>query len=271
VARRTRGGGDGGGGSERWLGTYGDMVTLLMAFFVMLFAMSETDAKKFEAFVAGLAGPFGNTAIREGLLDAGTGLTPGSPSVPEPLLLVPEVAASVQVPGEGGPAQAADEAEAQLEQVQSGLEQALEGAGLAEVAQFRRDERGLVVTIASDSVLFATGSTAIGDRGRQIVGTIAPILAGIPNTVLVEGHTDNAPLDRGGYTNWNLSTDRAVAVLNLLAGAHGVDPRRLGAAGYGEFRPLADNAAPEGRSANRRVEVVVVPLGPPAGAAPPAG
>ena len=126
----------------------------------------------------------------------------------------------------------------------------------------RLDSRGLVVSIATDDVLFASGSPVLSAAGREIIDALAPILAGFDNQVLIEGHTDTVPLNENGYTNWNLSADRGLAVLEILE-AGGINPRRLSATGYGEFRPISDNSTDEGRAANRRVEMVIVAGAPP--------
>src|SRR5207244_6602293 len=88
--------------------------------------------------------------------------------------------------------------------------------GLANSVTFTAESRGLVATIATDRVLFETGSSQVGVEGQRIIGAIAPTLVRLTNPVLIEGYTDNVPLNSNGYTNWNLSTDRAVAVLQTL-------------------------------------------------------
>ena len=268
----------------RWMGTYGDMVTLLMAFFVMLFAVSETSNQKFQAFVAGLAGPFDNPAFELGLVDgAAADLSNASP--------IDLIAPRVEV-GDGEEADGSDGeldegmleeveehsvAAEQLDQVEGLLREVLEGSTVPIQVDLRDDERGLVVSISTDDVLFAVGSADISAAGRQLIGELAPVLVDSPNTVVVEGHTDDQPLNTGGYTNWNLSTDRAVAVLELLGDLHGMPYDRISAAGYGEHRPLMPNDSPAHRSINRRVEILVVGLDiassgeaapPPSGPAP---
>jgi chemotaxis protein MotB len=149
----------------------------------------------------------------------------------------------------------------QLEAVRAAVDASLRQADLEHVATYRYEERGLVVSIAADDILFDTGSTRISRLGRSIVAAVAEPLSSFPNDVLVEGHTDDVPLDRDGYTNWNLSTDRAVAVLSLLATEHRIEQTRLGAVGYGEFRPVVPNDSPANRSMNRRVDILVVGQG----------
>jgi chemotaxis protein MotB len=128
--------------------------------------------------------------------------------------------------------------------------------------------RGKMTVKMKDKILFSSGSARIGKEGQEALRAIAEVLAGVQDKVVrVEGHTDNVPLGRGGFaTNWELSTARALAVVRLLQDA-GVGPTRLAAAGYGEFQPIASNETPEGRSANRRIEIVLAPAD--AAAAPP--
>jgi chemotaxis protein MotB len=248
--------------STRWLGTYADAITLLLAFFVMLYAMSEIDVMKFEAFIRGLETPFGNTTISEGLLDAQPSIVGDSR---EEQVDPYHDAITLPVPVRPDDVHDADALTLQdlqqLADVEAALMEALEAAGMADLASFRFDGRGLVMSLATDDVLFATGSTRISSLGQALIATVAEPLARFHNDVFVEGHTDDVPFGRPDYTNWNLSTDRAVAVVSLMAASHGITPDRLGAAGYAEFRPRAGNDTAEGRAANRRVDILIVAQG----------
>lgn len=276
-----RDGSDGDGGDENaWLGTYGDMITLLMAFFVMLYAISQVDQVKFQAFVQGLNEPFGNrTAV--GMVEGGATVIDGagSPQVTgvdaNGLMITPPPVAGEEpseeqetepADEETEPADDATESDEQggngdttLAAIAEKLREALEAEGLpVDVAEVRPDERGVVISVASDDVLFALGSADISRLGQRIVRAVASILDEVPNEVIVEGHTDDLPLQRrDGYDNWNLSTDRSVAVLQLLAD-NGVGPQRLIASGYGEHRPRVPNDSRRNRALNRRVDVVLV-------------
>ena len=254
-----------------WITTYADAVTILLAFFVILYSMSEIDVMKFTAFLEGLRVPFGNES-GEGLLPATDGLQPDHPP-PSPITGIeyrdapdrldpeesdteddhPEAPDSPDSASEG-----AVSPEDQLQVIAEALSEALEDDGLQEHVDLRREERGLVVSIASDDILFALGSTEIDTIGRDIIDVVARTLDGFPNPLLVEGHTDNIPLDRNGYTNWNLSTDRAVEVLQLMIEEHGLPSDRVGAVGYGEYHPLESNGSAAGRARNRRVDIVVL-------------
>ena len=254
----------------RWLTTYGDVVTLLLAFFVMLYAISQVDQQKFELFVTGLADPFDNPAASEGFFEQGNGIVGaglgdsqvGDVSFDGLALLdgLPELEENnneVDDPSSGGNADVLENNQELLE-VREAVVEALSEAGLTDTATFEISSRGLTIAIATDDVLFGSGSADFGAQGKEIIATIAPILAGFDNDVLVEGHTDTVPLNSAGYDNWNLSADRALAVLKLLVADHGIAPQRLAASGYGEYRPKADNATDQGKAANRRVELVIV-------------
>ena len=252
----------------RWLTTYGDVVTLLLAFFVMLYAISQVDQQKFELFVTGLADPFDNPAASEGFFEQGNGIVGaglgnsqvGDVSFDGLALLdgLPELEESNnEVDDAGGNADVLENNQELLE-VRQAVVEALSEAGLTDTATFEISSRGLTIAIATDDVLFGSGSSDFGAQGKEIIATIAPILAGFENDVLVEGHTDTVPLNSAGYDNWNLSADRALAVLKLLVADHGIAPQRLAASGYGEYRPKADNATDQGKAANRRVELVIV-------------
>jgi len=268
----------------RWLTTYSDVVTLLMAFFVMLYAISQVDQSKFQLFVSGLADPFDNPAVAEGLLNSGTGFVgadmgDGSSEIESfgaPALLdgLPELqqlddASGVNEAnppndniddqeGAGGVDPDALVTDEQLVAVRDAIAMALDDAGLIAMVDFEINSRGLVIAIATDHVLFASGSAEFGSNGDAIIEAIAPTIATFNNEILVEGHTDTVPLNRDGYDNWNLSTDRALAVLKALTEWDGIEPVRLAATGYGEYRPRETNETDEGKAANRRVELVVV-------------
>lgn len=122
--------------------------------------------------------------------------------------------------------------------------------------------RGRTTVQLKDKILFASGSAILGAEGKDALRRVAEALRGIQGKVVrVEGHTDNVPTGTGGPfpSNWELSTARALAVVHALRDA-GVDPTRLSGAGFAEFQPIAPNGTPEGRSLNRRIEIVLAPL-----------
>ena len=111
-----------------------------------------------------------------------------------------------------------------------------------------------------DRVMFGSGEAVLQPEGGAVLRKIATILAGHPEIKIhVIGHTDNVPVRSRFASNWELSTARALAAVHFLVEKAGVDPRRIGAVGYGEYRPIADNTTPEGRAKNRRIAITILP------------
>lgn len=140
----------------------------------------------------------------------------------------------------------------------------LEKAAREIAAQFQKDQAFVEnteteVTIGlSSEVTFASGDDALSDRGRDALGKAAVILAKLPNTIRIEGHTDSIPMHGARFSsNWHLSAARAQTVVRLLIGS-GVDARRMQVVGYGDVRPRAPNETPEGRAKNRRIEIKIL-------------
>ena len=140
-------------------------------------------------------------------------------------------------------------------------------AGRVELTELR----GKMTVKMKDKILFSSGSATIGKEGKEALKAVADVLKGVQGRVIrVEGHTDNVPTGRGPLaSNWDLSTTRALAVVRFMQES-GVDPKQLAAAGYCEFQPIASNDTPEGRSLNRRIEIVLAAGEPPPEAPPPA-
>lgn len=243
--------------SSTWLTTYADAVTLLLAFFVMLFAMSSTDAAKFEQMARSLRAAIVGT---DGALPASTALVGEASADIPPDPVTPQVVPDL-VPPAPSAAQDEDTEEDEAfdgaEELAERIHQDLEDQGLLDVAEVEASAEGVTVRVRTDEVLFATGSDEVRPVARTILTALAPSLRSIPNPLRVEGHTDDVPIGTAGYTNWNLSVDRAVAVLSLLVDEHGVDPTRMSAVGFGQHAPLVPNTSPANRRANRRVEIII--------------
>ncbi len=282
---------------EAWVIPYADMLTLLMALFLVLFAIGRTDAAKSklaaESFreatgqpsqVVDLGGGEGEKPIDggTGILDvaeapavdnpnestvtttAGTGVVPTIATVAPPAAVVTD-----EQIAQAAHEQAIDQANTaivSLGDVQKTLEDAAAANGLGDDLSFRLEGRGLVVTILTDKVLFASGSAQLQDEGLYLLDLVAEALSSVPNQLSIEGHTDSRPISNAKFaSNWELSTARATSVLRFLIGRHGLQGNRMQASGYADTRPIADNSTPEGAARNRRVEVVVlsdVPLQP---------
>lgn len=243
---------------EAYLLTYSDMITALLIFFIVMFAMGQIDIAKFEKFKMGIARS-GATPIEDGLLENGSGpfeqalIRPGIVNAPAKK----EGPTGDDSRGGVGPVAEVQD-RAAFEQAQREITEALAGHDLASEVTFRVEERGLVITVVSDRVLFAPGSADLTPDSDVVVDALAVALARLPNRLTVEGHTDSRPISTVRFpSNWELSVGRASTVLRALVERHGFAPDRLNAAGYADQRPAGPNETAEGRAANRRVEIVV--------------
>lgn len=213
-----------------WLTTYGDMVTLLMTFFVLLYALSSFNIRKFELLSFSLQSTFGVTPSSSGVLQGGAS--------PSPV-----------VPREDG----------QLVQVGYKISSYIAKHGLGDVVSVSEDPRGLLIRFR-DQVLFDLGKADLKPESRAVLDAVTDAIRDIPNAIRIEGHTDNLPINTPRFpTNWDLSAARAVAVLQYLA-MQRIEPGRLSIAGYGEYRPVASNDTEAGRRLNRRVDVLVLSM-----------
>lgn len=226
--------------APQWMVTYSDMVTQLLAFFVILFAVSSIDVERFQALMSAFRGALG-------ILETGRSMES------QPLMANPPVLISPNL-------QMAPEA-AQIQQVYHELTRELAAQDVGEVVQLVPEERGLVVRF-SDRVLFDLGKADLRPQTLEALDVVARTLQRIPNAVRVEGHTDNLPIHNERFpSNWELSTARATNVVRYLVERHRLSPARLSAAGYGEYHPLVPNTSDANRQRNRRVDVVILRLG----------
>jgi chemotaxis protein MotB len=255
---------------ERWLVSYADMVTLLMCLFIVLFAMSQVDKAKFAALASGLSASFGAP------ITALPGTTPeGSvlDSLPSPADIATGIANGEQADQTEVDKAAAQAAVARAQRVaaeaaaayddmsaaRAKIDAALTAAGYSGAARYEIDERGLVVHIVADAVLFDAEEADLRPEGRQILDAVAPTLIALPNVLRVEGHANSLPVDPKGPwpSNWELSSYRASTVLRWLAG-DGVPEPRMSATGYSSTRPLVPDTDPDAMTVNRRVDIVVL-------------
>lgn len=212
-----------------WMTTFSDMVTLLLTFFVLIVSMSEVEVKKFKEALSYFQG-------RTGMLHFESMIPP----------IVPQVEK----------AEGAGEVKEQAIRFEE-LQAYLEANQLADLVQVDLTERGLEVTIV-DSVGFASGSAELLPQARVVLRLIAAVLGRAVDSVEVEGHTDDRPIQTSAYpSNWELSAARAASVVRFfLEQDTALDPTRYTAVGRGEFHPVASNDTPEGRARNRRVEIL---------------
>lgn len=261
------------GGSERWLITYADMLTLLFVLFVVLYSMANTDLEKFRALAESLSEGFGATVPSKmktegepaGTKEGSSPIHDTSGGGTTPVELFPEQQTPIQIfafaemlvgTGEEAGLMAVLQELVEEAIIEAGAEGELEGLGAKVTVAF--NERGIVISIFPDQILFDSGSARIKPGFRAILDVLAEQFALLPNRIEVQGHTDNVPIATATYpSNWELSAGRAGSVIRHFA-ARGVPPERLAAAGYADTIPVAGNDTREGRSKNRRVVIVIL-------------
>lgn len=228
-------------GLPGWMGTYGDMMTLLLCFFVLLFAMSTTDTKKFQTLMEAFKGSFG---VIKG----------GKTVSPETLITNTKIEAKgTELKFQTLKRQIMQEIDRMKKNKNI---EAIEG--LKENANIRITERGLEISLG-DSTLFDSGEADLKENAKQIIKAIYSKLRGLDNQIIIEGHTDNIPINTKKFpSNWELSSARSISVLkNLLE----LDPKlreKVSVAGYADTKATATNDTVEGRKKNRRVNIVIL-------------
>jgi chemotaxis protein MotB len=209
---------------DLWVVPYADFMSVLMVFFLMMFAFaySSREEKKYSSIVMSIQQEMGgadNKTLRDQIAE-----------------------------------------QAQTEQTVAAIGQAVADNQLQDAVTVKTEAAYIRIQLTTP-VLFATGTAELAEPARQILHSLAGVLGRMNNEIIIEGHTDNVPFRTAEGTrrsNWELSHQRALAVIEYLTAVEGVPQQRLAAAGYGEFRPLAANDTEENRRKNRRIEVVIV-------------
>lgn len=220
-------------GSPAWMTTYGDMMTLLLVFFVFLYSFSVIDVGRFQGFISALQ-------ARLGVLEGGMTILDN---------------ANIS---KGSLGQNFNPDTANFRKVMGHVSQYIEEEGYSDNISMEINERGLVISLTGQ-ILYDLGKAEIKPGGKIVLDKIAESIQDLPNNIVVEGHTDNWPINNEEFpSNWELSTTRATNVIKYFIEVHQLPPARLSAAGYSEYRPVYSNDTEENRSRNRRVEVVVL-------------
>ncbi len=265
---------------EAWAIPYGDLVTLLLAFFVVMYAVSSVNEGKYRVLADSLSVALGgpprslkpvqignkpekgtqneslfNTVTLRGFEQERSGTRSDMPGA--------RMGGDEAAPGgkDGDEKYKGDEGAGlgggELRRMADAVQQAMQDLIDQELVIVRRSEDWLEIEINTD-ILFASGVAAVGTQAAPVLQRLAGILAPFPNTLRIEGHTDDRPIATLAFpSNWELSAARAASVVHLFV-QQGIDPTRMTVVGLGEHHPAADNATVEGRNRNRRVVVVVV-------------
>lgn len=249
-------------GLPEWFGTYSDLVTLLLCFFILLFSMATIDAQKYVQIANSLRSSFDKSSGGD-------------------LLLTNKGQQMISITNQNNPSDTGDlatdsekyvkkaegmVADAQLQQENQKMEDAankirdiVAEKGIADKVSVVEEKEFVMVRLDSE-VFFQSGHADVLPAGQEVLSAITDVLNLLENKdILVQGHTDNIPIQTAQFSsNWELSTARATHVVRYMVDMHGMDPSRLTATGNGEFRPIGDNETPDGRQANRRIEIRIM-------------
>lgn len=221
--------------AERWLLTYADLITLLLAFFIMMYVFSKNDAQKYDEVASHL----------KTIFSGGTGLAGrGSVTATSP----------IDMPSKGA---SSGEIKRQLEgEFMDSNRNKTGGENISVLA----DERGVVIRVL-DKAFFDEGKAELKDGAKNALDKIVPIIKNVDNHIRIEGHTDNVPINTNEFkSNWELSVRRATEVVRFFVEKRGLPPERVSATGYAEYRPIVKNDSYKNRASNRRIEIIIIKL-----------
>jgi len=247
---------------ERWLVSYADFITLLFAFFVVMYSISQINEGKYRILSNTLSDAFNQASpIYTPTTEGAAGGTDLSSVVEMQMPVLREPGAEIDKPPD--PEMTEDEMgplDKKLQEVSDQVEESLKPLINEGLVNLRGNEEWLEIELNS-SLLFSSGEATLKGEAGQILRELAFLVADLDYPVRVEGFTDNVPINTPRFpSNWQLSTARASAVVDLFT-EQGVPPGRLAAIGYGEFQPIADNSTEQGRAANRRVVLMISKTG----------
>jgi chemotaxis protein MotB len=222
---------------ERWLVSYADFITLLFAFFVVMYSISSVNEGKFRTVSDSIK------AALNPIVSPSSNLTPFTIGPNKALMLKPTIE------------DAKEPAVRRLRQIMRSLKNETQ----LEIIQLKELTNGDIILTLPDTVLFRAGESVLRPEARPFIQALSEVLIELDRHVRVEGHTDNVPISTAQFpSNWELSATRAVTVVRNLSELYGVPSHNLAAVGYADSRPQTDNLTPEHRAKNRRVEIVVL-------------
>ncbi|MCW8930671.1 MAG: flagellar motor protein MotD [Gammaproteobacteria bacterium] len=237
---------------ERWLVSYADFITLLFAFFVVMYAISSVNEGKYRVLSDSLNEVFQSRPTSPSPIQFDNALQ-NQPSMSEDPDFI-----DIPVPENDKNLTPPDNPE--LETLSKDITEAVQPLIDDDLISVKKNDFWLEIDIKS-SILFKSGRASLSEDAEDVLATIASLLKEYPNDVQVEGFTDNVPIKTQFFpSNWELSSSRAASVVHLFE-EEGVDPKRMLAIGYGQHRPTNDNSTEEGRNANRRVNLVILGQG----------
>lgn len=240
---------------ERWLISYADFITLLFAFFVVMFASSQTDKTKAQQVSESVKDALEKGGVKAVVHEV-LGGTVDDKGKGNAMMQGPGGSEKIKVPKDQVPTEKMDVTE--LAPSMKYLSQALADEIKGGKVEVRLESRGLVVSLRQ-AAFFPSGGDEVAPSGSGSLEKIAATIRSLPNPVRLEGHTDSVPIHNDHFrSNWELSAARSIAMLNLFSGQYGIPRTRFAIAGYADTVPVDSNETAAGRAHNRRVDIVIV-------------
>lgn len=220
---------------ERWLITYADLITLLLAFFIMMYTFSKQDTQKYQELTGHLKTIFTG---HSGITGKGNGVYQSPADIQSRLSMMQN-----------------GDVKRQLEDEMKGL---TNNEAMQKNISVLSDERGIVIRIL-DKAFFDEGKADLKERARKALDRIVPVVRKVNNHIRIEGHTDDVPIKTSEFrSNWELSARRATEVVRYFVEKYDFPPQRISAVGYAEYRPIIPNDTPDNRAMNRRIEIILM-------------
>lgn len=242
---------------EAWAIPYGDLITLLLALFVVLYSMSSVNEGKYRVLSDSLNEAFGGKPRSARPIQVGDKPPEGTNSAPRIAPIMRRGISGEPPKPPSPPEPKTPSGSRNLQQMAGDVEHAMRELIERKMIIVRRTDQYLEIEIRTD-ILFASGAAGVADSAQTVLRHLAGIVKPFPNPIRIEGHTDNVPISTRAFpSNWQLSAARAANVVALFMQS-GVEPTRMSVAGFGEYHPAATNDTAEGRNRNRRVLIVVL-------------
>lgn len=242
---------------ERWLVSYADFITLLFAFFVILYATSKVDVKKYKAVAESVRAAFSADFVDQNGKSGGKTLNQFEETLPVGgmVLDMPMGKSNIRAPEN-------DELKRLADILEESISYELGVTDFAEKIQINYDDRGLIVRLSAKD-FFEPGQAYVKKEALPLLDQMAKVLSTVKRHIRIEGHTDITKVASEYYpSNWELSTSRATWMVRYFIQKFKFDPTKLSAAGYAEYHPIADNSTEAGKAKNRRVEILVLAKDP---------
>lgn len=215
--------------TNAWMDTYADTITLLLTFFILLYSFSSTDNEKLKLIAASLRGEIIGTPMKMQDVEVDPDILEQGIGDENPYNILVQKVTTV-----------------------------INDNGLNEVVTIREDDAGVILQLGN-SILFDSAKAILKSDSFEALSVISTIISQVDNDIMVQGHTDNRPINSYVYpSNWELSTARAVAVVKYFINEKGLDATRFAATGYAEHKPLVENSSSKNMDKNRRVDILIV-------------